>query len=196
MCIFRDWTRASADVMHIELESYNISTRPCSHSKGGLVCAYMFWSALIRIRIPPSPAILAGNQLSNGPTQHYSVLISTDQQAQHWVNWSVLSHWMLNRNEWCWTELNRAEYSISITGVIIISKNKCTKTQLPPPPPIMTPSHQCHVTMVTHGQHCLQHPEDNANTTSPTKGAQTRLTRRDGVSSDSDDIPHHHFLAF
>ena len=42
---------------------------------------HMFWSALIRIRNPPSPAILAGKQLSNGPTQSYSALISTDQNS-------------------------------------------------------------------------------------------------------------------
>ena len=32
----------------------------------------------IRIIIPPSPAFLAGKQLSNGPTQHYSALISAE----------------------------------------------------------------------------------------------------------------------
>ena len=61
---------------------------------------------LIRIRIPPSPAILAGKLLGNGLTQHYSALISTDQSAQRWMNWSVLSAWKLNRAEWCWTQLS------------------------------------------------------------------------------------------
>ena len=71
---------------------------------------HMFWSALIRIQIPPSPAILAGKQLSNGPTQHCSALISTDQSAQHWMNWSVLSPWKLNRTEKNWVTLNSAEW--------------------------------------------------------------------------------------
>ena len=64
-----------------------------------------FWSVLIRIRTPPSPAILAGKQLRNGPTQHCSALISTDQSAQRWMNWSALSP---NRTEWHWTELSDA----------------------------------------------------------------------------------------
>jgi len=84
---------------------------------------HMFWSALIRIRNPPSPAILAGKQLSNGPTQSYSVLISTDQSAQHWSVHSVLNHW----NQFsCWVMLNRTEFYTSITAVIIlIIKKKC-----------------------------------------------------------------------
>ena len=75
----------------------------CSDQR--LVTGGFFWSALIRIRIPPSPAILAGNQLSNGPTQHYSVLISTDQQAQHWVTESWIE---LSDAEQNWTELSIA----------------------------------------------------------------------------------------
>jgi len=69
---------------------------------------------LIRIRNPPSPAILAGKQLSNGPTQSYSALIrvlSSDQCH------SALNHW----NQFsCWVTLNRTEFYTSITAVIIL----------------------------------------------------------------------------
>jgi len=40
------------------------------------------------------------------PTQHHSVLISTDQSAQCWSVHSMLDHWMLIRTEWHWTELD------------------------------------------------------------------------------------------
>ena len=129
-----------------------------------------FWSALIRIRIPPSPAILAGNQLSNGPTQHYSVLISTDQQAQDGQH-SIWHH-------------QQAKHSSSSTT---------TTTDHDAQPP--TPSHERHITMVTCGQHHPEHPEDAtpyqqqcANAMSPNKRAQAKLTQ-------GDDVVHCHHLA-
>ena len=78
----------------------------------------MFWSALIRIMHTPSPAILAGKQLSNGPLstdQHWSECSALIRTVQRWItescdqSWSVhsmLDHWMLLRTEWHWTELD------------------------------------------------------------------------------------------
>jgi len=68
---------------------------------------HMFWSVLIRIMHTPSPAILAGKQLGNGPLsitqcwitescdQSWSVLLrvlSADQSTQCWITecWSEL----------------------------------------------------------------------------------------------------------
>ena len=72
-----------------------------------------FWSALIRIQIPPSPAILAGKQLSNGPTQHCSALneLISAESLKAEQNWTELSD-----TEQCW---------VMPAVIIIIIKRKC-----------------------------------------------------------------------
>jgi len=114
-CWFRDRPRKNPVnflwVCFYPLSTYVVTQEINLGTKQGLVCAPhvlisatqrwsargFFWSALIRIRNPPSPTILAGKQLSNGPTQSYSAL----------NHWNQFSCWvMLIRTEWHWTELN------------------------------------------------------------------------------------------